>query len=80
MLDTMLVEHASAFRRKPEVEYGAAAGRSTGRAAARRPPLGLTSMAPVPEKQEPKVHGVNAQREDRRRPQVGGARGKRSVG
>ena len=34
---------------------------------------GPTSL--VLEKQDPKVHGVNAQRENRSRPQVGGARG-----
>ena len=39
-------------------------------------PLGLTPTSPVLEKQEPKVHGVNAQRETRSRPKVGGARGK----
>ncbi len=36
-------------------------------------PLGLTPTSPVLEKQEPKVHGVNAQRESRSRPKVGGA-------
>ena len=36
-------------------------------------PLGLTPTSPVLEKQEPKVHGVNAQRETRSRPKVGGA-------
>lgn len=33
--------------------------------------------SPVLEKDTPKVHGVNAQRENRSRPKVGGARGKR---
>ena len=36
-------------------------------------PLGLTPTPPVLEKQEPKVHGVNVQRETRSRPKVGGA-------
>ena len=36
-------------------------------------PLGLTPTSPVLEKQEPKVHGVNAQREERSRPKTGGA-------
>ena len=36
-------------------------------------PLGLTPTSPVLEKQEPKVHGVNVQRETRSRPKVGGA-------
>jgi hypothetical protein len=40
-----------------------------------RSPAPLTSQ-PV-EKMEPKVHGVNSQREDRRKPIVGGARGKK---
>jgi len=39
-------------------------------------PLGLTPTSPVLEKQEPQVHGVNAQRETRSRPKVGGARRK----
>src|SRR5208337_2496278 len=39
-------------------------------------PLGLSPTSPVLEKQEPKVHGVNAQRETRSRPKVGGARRK----
>jgi len=36
-------------------------------------PLGLTPTSPVLEKQEPKVHGVNAQREEHSRPKTGGA-------
>ena len=36
-------------------------------------PLGLSPTSPVLEKQDPKVHGVNAQRETRSRPKVGGA-------
>jgi hypothetical protein len=35
--------------------------------------LGITPTSPVLEKQDPKVHGVNVQRETRSRPKVGGA-------
>ncbi len=41
-------------------------------------PLGLAPTSLVLEKEPPKVHGVNAQRETRSRPKVGGAGGKKT--
>ncbi len=85
-LDALIVAHASAFRKRDSGAVRAWAGglRWDGKrrlkdflAGGWRPPFGPTAP-PAPEKLPPKVHGVNAQREDKRRPQVGGARGKKA--
>ena len=78
-LTRLLADHARS--RKMHVTTGANLMRpaGSGRLAfvARHGASPLDTAPPTPEKKEPKVHGVNAQRESRARPTVGGARGKK---